>query len=455
MSEVRTELLEESPVKLMIKLSIPAIIGMLVIGLYSFMDGVYVGQLIGPAAMGAIAVAYPFTLINCGIATLIGVGSASVLSRAIGAKDTETVNKIMGNLLVLILILSAAVTVLGIVFARQLLSLSGAEGEILDLAVRYLRIIFLGSAFVNFAQSANMVMRAEGLMKKAMKFMVIGAVLNIILDPILILSFGEYGIEGAAIATILSQIIQAVITLVYFVKDSHNVRFHRIRIETGLLPQIFAVGVSAMLMQVMSLVQQTMCFKMASCYGGDSQIILMGASLRLMMFCFIPLWGISQAFQPAVGTNYGAGLYERVKKISNTFIIGATALALCFWIPIQLAPSAMLSLFINDAAIVAQGVGSFRLMFSLFPTLGMFIIGITFFQALGKGSIASVLVLLRQIVLFIPLIVLLPRFMGIQGVWASVPLTDGVVFVLCVVMTLIAYNRMDKNEKKEELIQAV
>jgi putative MATE family efflux protein len=444
MSETRTELLEKSLVKLMFKLSVPAIIGMLVIGLYSFMDAVYVGQLISSNAMGAISVAYPFTLFNSGIATLIGIGSASLLSRAIGRKDTRTVDKIMGNLLSVTMILSLFVTAVGIVFAKPLISLTGAKGEILELAVRYLRVVFIGSIFVNFAQSANMIMRAEGLMKKAMTFMALGAIANIILDPILILTMGKHGIEGAAIATVLAQILQAVITLVYFLKKSEVVRFHGIKIATELLPEIFSVGVSAMLMQILFFIQQTVLYNIASRYGGATQIILLGASTRIQAFSFIPLWGMSQGLQPMVGTNFGAGLYERVKKATNLFILGAMILALCFWIPIQLAPAKMLALFIKDQAIVAQGVGCFRLMYSIFPVSGALIMAITFFQALGKGSKASVLVIMRQIGLFIPLVVLLPRLLNIYGVWASMPLSDGIVFLLGLAMLAAEYRRMGK-----------
>jgi putative MATE family efflux protein len=451
MSETRTELLEKSLVKLMFKLSVPAIIGMLVIGLYSFMDAVFVGQLISANAMGAISVAYPFTLFNSGVATLIGIGSASVLSRAIGRKDTQTVDKIMGNLLAVTFILSLIVTGVGIIFAKPLLSLTGAKGEILELAVRYLQIVFIGSIFVNFAQSANMIMRAEGLMKKAMTFMALGAITNIILDPVLILAMGKYGIEGAAIATVLSQIIQAAITLVYFLKKSKVVRFHGIKIATELLPEIFSVGVSAMLMQILFFIQQTVLYNVASRYGGATQIILLGASTRIQAFSFIPLWGMSQGLQPMVGTNFGAGLYERVKKATNLFILGAIILALCFWIPIQLAPAAMLALFIKDHAIVAQGVDCFRLMYSIFPVSGALIMAITFFQALGKGSKASVLVIMRQIGLFIPLVILLPRLLNIYGVWASLPLADGIVFLLGLAMLATEYRRMGKEKLSQKV----
>ena len=163
--DTREQLLTQKPINLMISLSLPAILGMLVVGLYNLMDAIFVGQLVEASAMGAVSVVYPFTLINSGIATLLGVGSASVLSRAIGKKDQVTIDKIMGNLIMLNIILSTIVTVVGMIFTRQILQLSGAEGEILDYAVRYLRIIYAGSLFVNFGQSANMVMREEGIVE--------------------------------------------------------------------------------------------------------------------------------------------------------------------------------------------------------------------------------------------------------------------------------------------------
>lgn len=443
-SDMRSELLERSPLQLLLKLSVPAIVGMLVIGLYSLVDAVYVGQLISPNAMGAISVAYPFTLINSGISTLIGVGSSSVLSRAIGKKDAETINKIMGNLLVMILILSALSTLVGMVFTRQLLAISGAEGEILELAVRYMRVVFAGSILINFAQSANMIMRAQGLMKRAMVLMGIGAVIDMILSPIFILTWGDKGLEGAAFANIVAQLIQVILTLHYFIKKSDVVRFHGVGITPSLVPQVLSIGVSAMMMQVMTFVQQTVLYNVAFKYGGDAQIILIGAALRVMSFAFIPLWGMSQGLQPIAGTNYGAGQYERVRKSTNTFFIAATLLALCFWIPIQVFPKGLLSLFINDPAIVSQGVDTFRMMFSIFPTLGIMIMVLTFFQAIGKGAKASVLVILRQVALFIPLAILLPQAMGIKGVWLASPVTDGVVLILSVSMIITEYRKLRK-----------
>lgn len=443
MNDTRKELLEENPLKLMVKLSIPAIIGMLVVGLYSFMDAVFVGQMVGKEAMGAVSVAYPFTLMNNGVATLVGIGSASLLSRAIGKKDKFTVDKIMGNLIALVLLLSLVVSVVGIAFTRQIVAISGARGEILELAVRYLKIIFLGSIFVNFAQSANMVMRGEGLLKKAMTIMGIGAVMNIILDPIFIYIMGEKGIEGAAIATVISQISQALMTYYYFKRKSSRVKINKISLQTAFLPQIFGVGVSAMLMQIMSMVQQTILYNSAAAYGSNEQIILMGATLRIQAFSFIPLWGMSQGMQPVVGTNYGAKAYDRVKKTTNTFILGALALSLVFWIPIQSMPYSVLSLFIKDPAIVESGLTNFRLMYSVFPALAVMIMGLTFFQSIGKGGKASVLVLLRQIILFIPLAWILPKLWGLKGVWLTSPITEGLVFLLTLVFIRLEYKKID------------
>ena len=291
-SDSRTKLLTERPIPLMISLCVPAVIGMLVVGLYSFMDGVFVGQMVGTAGVGAVSVSYPFTLINNGLAIMVGVGSASVLSRAIGKKDQATVDKIMGNLIMMIAVCSLIITVIGTVFTRQILLLSGASGETLSLAVKYLRIVFLGSVFVNFSQAANMVMRGEGLLKRAMTIMGIGAVLNIVLDPILISLLNPLGmgIEAAAYATIFSQFVQAAITLWYFVKKSKNVRICKIRFERTLVPEIVGVGISAMLMQVTTLLQQTVLYNVAANYGGDTWQTLLGVALRIQSFAFIPVW---------------------------------------------------------------------------------------------------------------------------------------------------------------------
>ena len=443
--DTRTKLLTQNPVSLMFELSIPAILGMVVVGLYNFMDSVFVGQMVGSVQMGAISVSYPFTLINGGTAAMLGVGSASVLSRAIGKKDEATIGKIMGNLVAMVILLSAIITIVGMVFTRPILTLAGASGDILIYAEKYLRIVYAGSLFVNFFQSANMVIRGEGQLKKAMLIIGSGAVLNIILDPIFITLLNPVGrgIEGAAYATVLSQIIQALITVWYFKKKSQHVKIGRIRIEKSLLPQILAVGVSALLMQVLTLVQQTVIYRVASNYGGETSQILLGAALRVWNFAFVPLWGISQGFQPAAGTNYGAKDYNRVKKLTGVFVASATILSLLFYIPVELFPANVLSLFITTPSVAASGATNFRIMFGTYILQGSFLIAVTLFQSLGKANKATWLVLFRQIILFIPLAVILPMIggMGIRGVWLAIALTDAILVVITISMMLAEFRK--------------
>lgn len=428
--DMKTQLLTKPPKQLLIQLSIPAVMGMFVIGLYPLMDGIFAGQIIGQVAMAACGVAMPLTYINSGIATLLGMGSASVLARALGKGDQGVVNKVMGNLIFWVLVCSAITTVGGLLLAPYFLDLVGATGEIKALGIRYLHIIFLGSVFVNFTQSANMVIRGEGLMKKAMLIMGLGAAMNIALDPILMMALGDYAIEGAALATVLSQITQALVTYHYFRKQSQQVKIGPIRIEKELSGQVFAVGVSAMMMQLLFMIQQTLLYKMAFQYGGEMHGTLMAAAIRMYGFSFIPLWGMSQGLQPVVGTNFGAKRYDRVAASVRVFSWGGLLLAGFFWILALALPGQILQLFGVEASLIAQGVGYFRLFYMAFVLYGVMVMAVTFFQAIGDGKKASLIVLGRQLVAFVPLALLLPQWLGVAGVWLAQPLVDTVIILL-------------------------
>ena len=430
MNKNSKELLTEQPLQILIKLSLPAILGMIVIGLYPLMDGIFAGQILGEKAMTAVGIATPFTYINTGIATLIGVGSASLFSRAIGEGNQRTIDKVMGNLCFWVLLLSTIVTILGYLFCGQLLMIFGAKGELLDLSTRYLRIIFLGSIFVNFAQAANMVMRGEGLMKRAMLIMSLGAGINIVLDPVLMIMFREHGVEGAAIATITAQFIQAVFTLWYFKKKSETVKIGLMRKEKEITGEMFSVGVSAMLMQVLTIIQQSFLYSQAFRYGGETSAAIMAVSLRIQAFSFIPLWGMSQGLQPAIGANFGAKQYNRVKKIFNVFTISSTVLAACFWIPAEGFAKQILNLFGLSDETLFLAVPNFRIIYSIFIVYGVMIMIMTFFQAIGDGKTAGVLVLLRQVILFIPTMIFLPYIFGAQSIWYVIPIVDGIVVLL-------------------------
>ncbi len=447
----RESLVNDNIVKLMFKLSIPAIVGMFVIGLYSFVDAIFVGQFVNEVAVGAIAVSYPITLINNGIAVLVGIGSASVLSRAIGEKDDETVNKIMGNLLCLVFLLSLITTVAGYFFTKELLYFSKIDGEMLAYAIKYLKIIFIGSFFVNFAQAANMVIRGEGKMMIAMLIMAIGAILNIILDPIFIKTL-NFGLKGAAIATVISQIVQFLITLIYFLKFSSKVKFNKIRIEKSIVKGVLSVGVSAMLMQVLSLVQQTVLYSNLKTYGGDEKIILMGAIMRFIMLAFIPIWGMSQGFQPLAGTNYGAKDYDRVKKATKVFGISATILSLIFYIPFMVFTKEILSWFIKDnLSIIQNGIFEAKIAMIVFPLSAFMIIFVTLFQSVGDAKKAGILIMLRQAFLFIPLVYILPKITGLSSlaIFMTFGITDLTVFVMSFIYVKKLFKKFNSNDSME------
>lgn len=451
---VRDKLLKENPWKLMLNLSIPAILGQFIVGLYAFVDSIYVGQMVGTDAMSAVSAASPFILINNALAVLLGIGSGSVLSRAIGDKDEKTIKKIMGNFTFLVILLSSFVMILGIILSPWLISLSGAKGNIQNMGVSYLRIIYIGSIFVNFMQGANMIIRAEGRMKTAMGIMGAGALLNIILDPIFILLFPSKGPQAVALATIISQLIQALVTLIYFLKISPVVKFNGLKIARDINKEIFSVGISAMLMQIMMLIQMTIVYNTAVRYGGKSQIALMGAAQRVLQLAFVPIWGMSQGMQPAIGTNFGAKDYLRVKKLTNVFIIGSTVLAGIFFIIIEIFSKQILSTFITNYKIVNEGLVNFRLMYLMFLTYGFLIMIVTYFQAIGKSKQAGFLVMLRQFLLVIPLVLIIPILLNknVLGVWLALPINDTIIFIFAIFMLMKEYKYLNNLINRTKLI---
>ncbi|MBU5300063.1 MATE family efflux transporter [Clostridium sporogenes] len=438
MNKNREELINGNMFTLLLKLSIPGIIGMLVIGLYNLCDAIFVGKLVGETALAAVSISSPFTFINNCIAVLVGVGSSSILSRAIGSKDDKIINEILGNLILSVLVLSLVVTILGCLFSENLLRFSGATGEILKSGINYLRIVYVGSFFVNFSQSANMLIRGEGKMKEAMSIMALGAILNIILDPIFIRTL-NFGVEGAAIATIIAQIIQALVTFIYFKRNKSILSVNKLKFAFNLMPEILSVGGSAAMMQLMYLVQQTALYKLTSIYGGDEQLVLMGVALRILMFTFIPIWGIGQGLQPIVGMNFGAKKYDRVKDAVKIFSIASTIFIGILWGFYMLRPRVVLSWFINDKTIIENGYEFFRLMFLTFPVSGLIVMSMTFFQSIGKGGKSALITILKQVILFMPIAIILTKIIGIKGTWLSSSVTDAIVFVLSLVLLAMEF----------------
>ncbi|WP_020614027.1 MATE family efflux transporter [Sediminispirochaeta bajacaliforniensis] len=436
--------------RLFVRLSFPAIVSLLSLGLYQFVDGIFVGQWVGPAALGAVGVVYPFSLINNGIFSLIGVGAASMLSRAIGRKDQKTIDALFGNLLLANLILSGAMILFGLLAAESIVAFLGATGEIHRLGVIYLRILVLGSFFFNFASSANILIRAEGRMRQAMRIMLSGTILNIILDALFLGVFG-WGIAGAASATVISQGVMCCVSFFYFGKANGAITLRKSHIAfTGHLFEMLRVGFSGMALPIMTVIQIVFVLKSVASYGTEQELIIIGAVIKILNFIFVPIWGICQGFQPLAGMNYGAGTYKRLARAFALFSFYSTIITLVIWLLIQLFPRVPLGWFIIDSDVLEAGVSVIRLYLCDFPVYGYMLLVITFFQAIGRSIPAAFLVVSRMSLFFIPVILLLPRVLGLAGVWLATPVSDIFVVVIGTILFGLELRRQRRLEAQGE-----
>jgi len=424
-TQEREQLLSWSMGRLFKKLAIPGMIGMVLIGLCNLMDAVFVGHLIGKEAIGAVAIVSSVALLNLGICLLIGSGSMSMLSIAIGKKDQKTIDKLLGNMIVSILILSGIFLIIVYLNTEWIVSFIGGEGLVAELATEYLRVISIGMVFSALGPAMNFLIRGEGKIKTAMYFASGVSILNIILNPIFISVLGM-GIEGAAVATVISHIVYVLLNLLFFSKGNGVIVLQRmkLRLEKDILPSIFKVGSAQLIMMVMATIQQVILFRSLQYHGGSEHVILMGASYRAFMFAYIAIWGIAQGLQPVIGMNYGAGKINRVKKAFNTFTLLGLILTSIIWVIFMIFPDLILSIFITDHDIISTGVPLFRILTSIFFAYIYFANLSNLFIGLGRGKEPGIFSILRQIVFFIPLVFVLPMIFGTVGVWIALPLAD-------------------------------
>ena len=427
----RENLLNWNMGKLFSKLAIPGMLGMLVIGLYNFADAIFVGQLVGEDAVGAVALLYSVVLFNQGILTLVGGGSMSLLSIAVGKKDQDTIDKLLGNLVAFILVASGIFTIVTYIFSDEIVTFIGGRGEVHVLAVRYLKILLIGFIPAALGPAMNFLVRGEGKMKAAMTIAGLSGALNIILDPIFIKYF-NFGIEGAAIATVISQMFFMVSQIIYFKMGKSIITFNnfKIRFQKNVFSDVLKLGSSQMFMCFMAMIQQIFLFRALENYGGNSHVALMGGIFRLFLFAYLAVWGIGQGLQPLVGVNYGAKRYDRVKLGFKTFtMIGFIMTSIC-WILFMIYPNFFLSLFIKDHSLVLEGTNLFRIFNIIFFAYIYFATSLNLFIGLGKAKEAGILAISRQIVFFIPLVLILPKFVGVIGVWLSIPLADALTMLV-------------------------
>ena len=436
MKQLTARLGEQKISKLLLNLSLPATIGMMVNALYNLVDTIFVGRGVGAIAIGGLTIAFPIQMVIMAFAQMIGIGAASAISRSLGAKDIEKADYVAGNSFLLIIILSSIIAVIGLTFTEPMLRLFGATETILPYAKDYITIILWGSIFFSFAMSSNNLIRAEGNAKVAMVTMLIGAILNIILDPIFIFIF-KLGIKGAALATIISQFISFlfILTYLYSGKSTLKIKLHHLKPKIHIIIEILTVGSAAFFRQVSGSVVAIVVNNSLRIFGGDIALIIAGILHRVIMFVFMPLFGVIQGMQPIVGFNYGAKKLDRVKEAIKLSLITTTAIATFGWLIAELFPFAIISIFTHDAEVIEKGSTIIRIVLSMIPVIGIQIVGAALFQSLGKAVPSLILSILRQVLLFIPLVIILPRVfgLGLLGIWIAYPAAD----ILSVILTVL------------------
>lgn len=423
--------------RLLFKLSLPATVGMVVMAMYNVVDTIFIGRGVGIAGIAGVALVFPIQMIVGAIGQMVGIGGASVLSRSLGEKNFDKANKILGNVIATVAAFSLTITVLGLIFMDELLIIFGASPTLLPYAEPYLFYILLGIFMHSLAMALNNLARAEGKAKIAMTTMMISAVMNILLDAILIFGL-DMGIRGAAIATLIAYISSALFLLVYFLsgKSLLRLRLSEIRFNFLIQKEIFAIGISAFVRQTATSLLVILLNNTLGKYGGDLAIAVYGVLMRLLMLIFTPILGIAQGLQPIAGYNYGAKNYEKTRESVKLAMLVSTIIGVTGSFIFFVFPEKFLGIFSADLELIRHGTPALRLMIIAFPTVGFQVMGATLFQATGKAVQNFVLTLSRQILFLIPLVFILPQFFQETGIWISFPIADTFSAILTLLMLL-------------------
>lgn len=450
---VSTQQLEEGNIaNLIFKFSGPAVLGMIVMSIYNVVDRIFIGHGVGFLGLAGITVGYPLVVIVLAVTLLVGIGATALISIRLGEQRKDDAEKVMGNAMTLLVLIALALTILGLLFLDPLLVRFGASATVLPYARAYMRIILLGSVFQVIGFGVNNFIRAEGNPKVAMLTMVAGSVLNIILDAIFILVLG-LGVAGAAIATVMSQAASAAFVLLYFIKGDSLLKFHpaNFRLELPLSLQIFSVGMPAFLKQVATALIVIILNNSLLHYGGDIAISAFGVIHSMLILLLMPIFGISQGIQPVIGYNYGAKKFQRVKEALNLGVLIATAIVVVGFVVVQAFPAQIIQLFTRDEELIHLAAQGLRTFLIFLPIIGFQIVGANYFQAVGKPRQAVFLNLSRQVLLFIPALLILPRHFGLMGIWMVAPVADFFSTALTAVFVQTELRYLDKKEKEFDL----
>lgn len=437
--------LENHPVgALMWRYFWPAFIGVMANSLYNIIDRIFIGQYVGPEALSGVTAVFPVMVIMMAFGMLIGIGASVRLSLNLGRKDFEKARKVVGNTVVLIIIVSALVTTLGFIIKDPMLRLFGATDTTIDYANDYLNYILWGVVLHEFGFSMNALIRAEGNARIAMYSMLISAGINIPLDALFIIHLGM-GVKGAALATIISMACLSVWVLVHFRSKRCVVRLRKryIGLDMGIIVSIVSVGLAPFAMQIANSVVQALLNINLIKYGSDLAVGAMGIIMSVVIIIIMSIVALNMAGQPIIGYNYGARNFERVRHTLKIGLLIASAISLGAWVFIQVFPRPVISLFIDDSPeIMEYGMEGMRTYLLALPIVGFQVVVGNYLQSVGKAGKAIFLTLLRQVLVLIPMLLILPKIMGLTGVWMSAPISDTASAIVCAIFLVSEWKKL-------------
>ena len=430
-----TELGTERVGRLLLKYAMPAIIAMTASSLYNIVDSIFIGQFVGPLALGALTVAKPFMDVCVAFGSLVGVGAGTLVAIKLGEKDVESAEKVLGNVILLNVILSVLVAVVGIIFMNPILLAFGASDATLQMAHDYMYIILLGNIPTHLYYGLNNVLRASGHPKEAMIATITAVTINIVLDPIFILVL-DMGVKGAAIATVISQCIAVVWEIAIFFRKDEVIRFHRgiWTLDSDITSNIIAIGLSPFLMNLAHCLVVVIVNNQLKDYGGDMAIAAYGVINRFTFVFAMIVMGLNQGMQPIVGYNYGARQYKRVIRAFQLTAVCATVITSVVFLLSELCPEYMARIFTNDLDLIEISAHALRIANCAFFLVGFQMVTGNFFTSIGMAKKAIFLSLTRQVLFLVPLILLLPELWNITGVWAAIPVSDTLSAVAAILM---------------------
>lgn len=433
--------------KLLAKLSIPATIGMMVMVIYNVIDTIFVAKYVGTMAIGGLAIVMPITMLITAVGMSLGVGGASLISRYLGANEKDKANSVFGNLLILTLSITLFFTVVGYIFPDFVLNLFGAKGEITPYAKEYYLIVLAGAPFLGLSMAGNNIIRSEGNARMSMTVMLVSSVLNLVLDYFFIIQF-NWGISGAAWATLISQVITFIFIVYYFIvsgKSSVVLNIRHLKINFARIKEVVAIGSSSFARQGSSSIVAIFINHSLMNYGNETDVAIYGILNKVMLMSIFPMIGLVQGFLPIMGYNYGAKNIDRVKKtikisFSTAFLLGSISLFI-----MTIFPTQVFQLFTDDTALIQAGARYLVIVMIVIPLVGIQMMGASFFQAIGKAKPALMLTLSRQLFFIVPLIFILPKIYGLEGIWYVFPVSDICATLLTVIYLAPYYRKTTSN----------